>query len=67
MKTPIDVIAWRKINMALASGVIMEEDLIKIHNRQKENKPERELYSRWLEEVEEARRVLREDLFYKQH
>jgi len=53
--------------MALASGVIMAEDLIKIHNRQKENKPERELYSRWLEEVEEARRVLREDLFYEKY
>jgi hypothetical protein len=66
MKTTIDVITWRKINMALACGVVMAEDLIKIHNRQKENKPERELYSRWLEEVEEARRVLRENLSYGQ-
>ena len=67
MKIPIDVIAWRKINMALASGVIMAEDLIRIHNHRAESRPERELYSRWLEEVEEARRVLREDLFYEQH
>lgn len=64
MKTQIPKKDWQKINLALASAVIMGEDLIKINNKDFD-KPLREMYSSWLENIESARRILRENLKYE--